>query len=291
MLSINTDTLRAEVAAHIAADAVVQGHYWKDGKGCFIGCLAHSRDATVLGDRFGLPLPLVRICEGIFEALPADEAKAFFAAVPDAVGVDGKDLSRVHWAFLAEELRALPEVPPEVQAVIDPVIAGMDLLASGQKWPAAARAAARAAYAAYAAYAADAAAKPPMPPMPPPMPPMPPVPPPMPPPMPPVPPMPPPPPPMPPPVPPPVPPPMPPMPPVPPMPPSVAVSATPSFASSPPRLWGPRHERHCRAARSRHGAGHRVSYRRPAARLPPPRRRQRPDRRGLHRASRRARHR
>jgi hypothetical protein len=274
MLSINTDTLRAEVAAHIAADAVVQGHYWKDGKGCFIGCLAHSRDATVLGDRFGLPLPLVRICEGIFEALPADEAKSFFAAVPDAVGVDGKDLSRVHWAFLAEELRALPEVPPEVQAVIDPVIAGMDLLASGQKWPAAARAAARAADAADAAYAADAAdaaadaAVPPMP---------------MPPPMPPVPPMPPPPPPM--------PPPMPPMPPVPPMPPSVAVSATRSFASSPPRLWGPRHERHCRAARSRHGAGHRVSYRRPAARLPPPRRRQRPDRRGLHRASRRARHR
>jgi hypothetical protein len=161
MLAINTDTLRAEVAAHIAADAVVQGHYWKDGKGCFIGCLAHSRDATVLGDRFGLPLPLVRICEGIFEALPADEAKSFFAAVPDAVGVDGKDLSRVHWAFLAEELRALPEVPPEVQAVIDPVIAGMDLLASGQKWPAAARAAARAAadaaYAAYAAHAAQAA--------------------------------------------------------------------------------------------------------------------------------------
>jgi hypothetical protein len=66
MLSINTDTLRAEVAAHIAADAVVQGRYWEDGKGCFIGCLAHSRDATVLGDRFGLPLPLVRICEGIF---------------------------------------------------------------------------------------------------------------------------------------------------------------------------------------------------------------------------------
>jgi hypothetical protein len=164
MLSINTDTLRAEVAAHIAADAVVQGRYWKDGKGCFIGCLAHSRDATVLGDRFGLPLPLVRICEGIFEALPADEAKSFFAAVPDAVGVDGKDLSRVHWAFLAEELRALPEVPPEVQAVIDPVIAGMDLLASGQKWPAAAYAAraaadaADAAYAAQAAYAADAAA-------------------------------------------------------------------------------------------------------------------------------------
>jgi hypothetical protein len=158
MRTKNTDTLRAEVAAHIAADAVVQRTYWADGKGCFIGCLAHSSEATVLGERFGLPLPLVRICEGIFESLAADEAKAFFAAIPDAVGRDGKDLSRVHWAFLAAELRALPEVPDEVQAAIDPVIAGMDALASGGEWSeVVARAAAYAAYA--AAYAAaDAAA-------------------------------------------------------------------------------------------------------------------------------------
>jgi hypothetical protein len=144
----------------------MQGEYWDGSKGCFIGCLAHSSDATVLQDRFGLPLPLVRICENIFEALPLDDAKAFFAAIPEAVGRDGKDLSRVHWAFLASELRALPAVPHDVQAVIDPVIAGMDALASGGKWPEenarAARApayatdAARAARAACAADAADA---------------------------------------------------------------------------------------------------------------------------------------
>jgi hypothetical protein len=115
--------------------------------------------------RDGRPVPLVRICEGIFEALPADEAKAFLAAIPDAVGRDGKDLSRVHWAFLASELRSLPEMPDDVQAVIDSVIAGMELRASGQEWSdayAAADAAADAAYAAadaaaYAAYAARAA--------------------------------------------------------------------------------------------------------------------------------------
>jgi hypothetical protein len=160
MLTINTDTLRAEVAAHVAADAVIQGTYWNGSHGCFIGCLTHSNDATVLQERFGLPLPLVRICEGIFEALPTDEAKAFFAALPDAVARDGKDLSRVHWRVLAAELRALPGVPANVQAVIDPVIAGMDLLAAGGEWTdAAAYAAARAADAAYAAAAraADAA--------------------------------------------------------------------------------------------------------------------------------------
>jgi len=174
MLTKNYAELTAEVAAHIAADAVVQGTYWDErkGKGCFIGCLAHSADATVLQDRFGLPLPLVKICESIFEALPAADAKAFFAAIPEAVGRDGKDLSRVHWAFLASELRALPATSVEVQAVIDPVIAGMDTLASGGSWSkdaashasyAAAHSAAYSDYAAvraaaYAAYAvADAA--------------------------------------------------------------------------------------------------------------------------------------
>lgn len=154
MLTKNYDRLTAEVKAHIAADAVVQGTYWDGVKGCFIGCLAHSSDATVLGERFGLPLSLVRICEGIFEALPIDAAKAFFAAIPGAVGRDGKDLSRVHWQFLASELRALPAVPAQVQAVIDPVIAGMDLLANGEEW----LGAAAHAYAAAAGAAVDAAA-------------------------------------------------------------------------------------------------------------------------------------
>jgi hypothetical protein len=158
MLTKNHEQLTIEVNAHIAADAVMQGEYWDGSKGCFIGCLAHSSDATVLRDRFGLPLPLVRICENIFEALPLDDAKAFFAAIPGAVGRDGKDLSRVHWAFLAAELRALPAVTEDVQAVIDPVIAGMDALASGGKWSEEAAEAAYAARAADAAYAAAYAA-------------------------------------------------------------------------------------------------------------------------------------
>jgi hypothetical protein len=162
ILTINHAKMAAEVAKHIAADAVVQGEYWDGTHGCFIGCLAHSSDASFLEREYGLPEPLVRICENIFEGLAPDEAKAFFAAIPDAVGRDGKDLSRVHWAFLASELRALPKVLDDIQAVIDPVIAGMDLLAAGGKWSAdAARAAARAAASASAAaaYAARAAAR------------------------------------------------------------------------------------------------------------------------------------
>ena len=166
MLTKNTDILRAEVAAHIAADAMVKGSYWNSaktdvgGKGCFIGCLTHSNNPAPAFKRFGLPVAVLRIAESIFEALPDDEGKAFFAALPDAVWRDGKDLSRVHWAFLAAELRALPKTTDAVQSVIDPVIAGMDLLDAGKDWSNAARAAAdAAAHAADAdAHAADAAA-------------------------------------------------------------------------------------------------------------------------------------
>ena len=165
-LTKNTEILRAEVAAHIAADALVRGSYWKPrknavgGQGCFISCLTHSSDPTPASTQFGLPVAVLRIAENIFEALPDHEGKAFFAALPDAVGRDGRDLSRVVWAFLAAELRALPQTTDAAQAVIDPVIDGMDLIFSGQQWPDAASCAADAhAYAAdVAALAADAAA-------------------------------------------------------------------------------------------------------------------------------------
>ena len=136
MLTKNTDQLREVVNQHIAADSVIQGKYWnpETHKGCFIGCLAHDDDPAINESRYGIPLMVQRVAESIFEGLPGDEAKAFFAAFPDVVACDGKDLTRVGWQFLAAEMRSLPKQSSEIQAVIDPVIAGIDLLASGGQW-------------------------------------------------------------------------------------------------------------------------------------------------------------
>ncbi len=160
ILTTNTDQLRRVVAEHIAADAVVQGNYWSPDRerGCWIGCLAHSNDPSVPERTYGLPVMVQRIAESIFEDLPAEDARAFFAALPGAVACDGKDLTRVGWQFLAAELRSLPPQPAELQAVVDPVITGMDLMAEGQVWSEAAAVAAEAAGAARAARAAGAAA-------------------------------------------------------------------------------------------------------------------------------------
>lgn len=162
LLTRNTSLLRTEVATHVAADQVVQGTYWnaKNQRGCFIGCLTHSSDPQIAEDRYGLPIMVQRIAESIFERLPSGEAPAFFAALPDAVQCDGKNLSRVGWQFLTAELRDLPQQPDEIQAAVDPVIAGIELLARGMTWDQAAADAARnaARAAADAAWAARAAA-------------------------------------------------------------------------------------------------------------------------------------
>ncbi|MCP4822153.1 MAG: hypothetical protein GY883_23465, partial [Shimia sp.] len=104
--------------------------------------------------KYGIPLMVSIISDSIFGGLSESEAASFFAALPDAIETDGKDLTRVGWKFLAAELRALPTVPAGVQEKIDPVIKGMDLLAEGKEWPASASASASAA--AWAIYADSA---------------------------------------------------------------------------------------------------------------------------------------
>lgn len=138
VLTRNFANLSREVAEHVAQDQVVQGCYWDEPslKGCFIGCLSHSPDPRIAELRFGIPVFVLRIAENIFERLPAASARQFFAALPEAVACDGKDLSRVVWSFLAADLRALPPQTGTAQQTVDQVIVGMDLLANGQPWPA-----------------------------------------------------------------------------------------------------------------------------------------------------------
>jgi hypothetical protein len=159
MLTKNFEWLQSEVSDHVKADRVAQGSY----ETCFIGCLANGHDdPEFIENEYGIPFMVTRIAESIFEGLPADKAVDFFAAIPQAIGSDNKDLTIVGWQFLAAELRALPPVPDDIQAVIYLVIKGMDLLAEGKEWPDATRAAwsaatygtATATYATYAAYAA-----------------------------------------------------------------------------------------------------------------------------------------
>ncbi len=132
----NIKLMKERTAMHIAADEVIQGRYNDNvDRGSFIGCHSQSDDHWWLVDEYGIPLPLVSILGSIFHSLFLSDFKHFFSSIPDAIAVDGKDLSLVHWRFLMQILEDMPKQEKEIQAAIDVVIQGMSTLADGGDWP------------------------------------------------------------------------------------------------------------------------------------------------------------
>ena len=166
------EMIRNQVQAHYDADEIVQGRYWENGKGCFIGCIAHGDSVATVEQLTGWPIMLTRIAENIFEGLPNDKAKDFLPRTMAAPKI-GADLSLVSWKFLHwlvdDVLREYGT--DDVRIACAPALEIVAAKARGDTVTraaarAAADAAAAAAYAAYAAadaaaaaaYAADAAA-------------------------------------------------------------------------------------------------------------------------------------
>jgi len=89
----------AQLAAHRAADEMVKGMYWENGKGCAVGCTIHSADHAEYELRFGIPQMLARLEDLIFEGLPNGQAKNWPEKFMGAID-PGVDLSLVGWRFL-----------------------------------------------------------------------------------------------------------------------------------------------------------------------------------------------
>ena len=108
-----TNTLRthaetlAEMRAHIAADELVKGRYWQDGKGCAVGCMTKSSDHSLYEPMFGIPKMIAGLEDCIFERLENGEAKAWPIQFLEAIR-PGADLSLVapkfmHWMLVDPE--------------------------------------------------------------------------------------------------------------------------------------------------------------------------------------------
>ncbi len=100
MLTRNTACLIERMTEHAKADEIIKGVGWDRGKGCFVGCCLHEYDHSKFPEGLGWPVELGYLCDGIFEGLSNADAKQFALDVPNAVGVDGKDLSMVLPHFL-----------------------------------------------------------------------------------------------------------------------------------------------------------------------------------------------
>jgi hypothetical protein len=89
----------ARVRAHREADELIHGTYWKDGKGCAVGCTVHSGDHSRYEAELGIPIQLARIEDGLFESLPNGQAMLWPEAFLDAIPV-GADLRIAYWQFM-----------------------------------------------------------------------------------------------------------------------------------------------------------------------------------------------
>ena len=104
----------AALAQHREADRLVQGYgYWRDGKGCAVGCTLQSDDHMLYESRFGMPVAIAQMEDAIFEGLPVDLARQWPERLMSSIRV-GSDLSRVHWQLL-HWLLTTPAVNPGIE--------------------------------------------------------------------------------------------------------------------------------------------------------------------------------
>ena len=156
------------VRAHQKADQILQGYgYWKDGKGCAVGCTLHLNNDTAslyleYPKQLGIPEELAYLEDHFFERLPLKEAKKWPARFLAAIKPRA-DLSRVYdlwsaWNLIDPKdgvITLVSDQYPEIQKIVRET--GEACLSGHRINAARAARAARAAWAAEVAWAAWAA--------------------------------------------------------------------------------------------------------------------------------------
>lgn len=96
------DLTLAQVRRHRAADEIIQGTYFANGKGCHLGCLTHSNSGNhgELVELLAIPEEVSHLFEMVFEGLPANDCAQWVEDSTQSIA-SGADLSRCHHALAA----------------------------------------------------------------------------------------------------------------------------------------------------------------------------------------------
>jgi hypothetical protein len=96
-----------QVQAHYDADEIRKNLYWKDGKGCCVGCWVHSANHSLFEEYFGVPASIAHLADAIFEGLPNAEAKEFplelAKSIPEGVDLGLVKNKFLHWLLVDPE--------------------------------------------------------------------------------------------------------------------------------------------------------------------------------------------
>lgn len=90
----------ARLREHRRLDQLRQGIYWKNGRGCHLGCLSHQSNEThfVVERMFAIPVRIGYWLEAVFEGLPPEECADWVVESTESIPV-GADLSLCHHEF------------------------------------------------------------------------------------------------------------------------------------------------------------------------------------------------
>ena len=147
------------VQAHRAADSLIQGTGWEDGKGCAVGCTLEAYDHARYPIELGIPLHLAHLEDRLFELQSREDAMAwperFLAAIRPGADLSGVWPKFAVWMLVDETHGVIRHAAgsPDAETAIRRVA---DLWRNGGTPEEFRQARAYAADAAYAAYAADA---------------------------------------------------------------------------------------------------------------------------------------
>ena len=156
------------IRGHMADDELVQNYgYWKNGRGCAVGCSIHSGNHADYENLLGIPEELARLEDGIFYGLPVDDARQWPLQFMESIA-PGADLSMVwpkftHWLLTDPQYGAICFADEMGKAAIHAVADLLSRWIAGEKpsrseWDSAYDAASSAAYAAlYSTYRQSAA--------------------------------------------------------------------------------------------------------------------------------------
>ena len=89
----------ARVRAHAAADEIIHGKYWEDGKGCAVGCTVHSGNHAAYETELGIPQWLARVEDRLFEGMTNGTSMTWPIRFLEAIPV-GADLQPLLIPFL-----------------------------------------------------------------------------------------------------------------------------------------------------------------------------------------------
>jgi hypothetical protein len=127
--------LLASLQRHTKADRIIQRVYWKDGKGCAVGCsirdFAPGEESkhSLYESLFGISEELARLEDKIFENLPVKLAKEwpirFTEAIPEGVSLK-VPLAKFKRFLLTDICKFDRAAYPKVASALDGVVALLD---------------------------------------------------------------------------------------------------------------------------------------------------------------------